>query len=159
MKKLSALLLAFAMMLTMLSVASADDVQVIRMWSNDQHGYILPWEEIPALSTLVERFSSYNAPGYGEFFGQTYSVPIRVTTYGIACNNQIFKENNLELPKTWAEMEEAARVITQNSRGRKYGYALATTTSTLRLLTAQASVMSTSIIRPAAMTSLLSPAS
>ena len=150
MKKLSALLLAFAMMLTMLSVASADDVQVIRMWSNDQHdqsvikekieafnatigkengiaveytvygsdyystldvavtskegpdifkcnkignyaeaGYILPWEEIPALSTLVERFSSYNAPGYGEFFGQTYSVPIRVTTYGIACNNLI----------------------------------------------------------------------
>lgn len=149
MKKLSALLLAFAMMLTMLSVASADDVQVIRMWSNDQHdqsvikekieafnatigkengiaveytvygsdyystldvavtskegpdifkcnkignyaeaGYILPWENIPALSTLVERFSSYNAPGYGEFFGQTYSVPIRVTTYGIACNNQ-----------------------------------------------------------------------
>ena len=146
MKKLSALLLAFAMMLTMLSVASADDVQVIRMWSNDQHdqsvikekieafnatigkengiaveytvygsdyystldvavtskegpdifkcnkignyaeaGYILPWEKIPALSTLVERFSSYNAPGYGEFFGQTYSVPIRVTTYGIAC--------------------------------------------------------------------------
>jgi multiple sugar transport system substrate-binding protein len=186
MKKLSALLLAFAMMLTMLSVASADDVQVIRMWSNDQHdqsvikekieafnatigkengiaveytvygsdyystldvavtskegpdifkcnkignyaeaGYILPWEKIPALSTLVERFSSYNAPGYGEFFGQTYSVPIRVTTYGIACNNQIFEENNLELPKTWAEMEEAARVITQNSRGRKYGYALA----------------------------------
>lgn len=119
MKKLSALLLAFAMMLTMLSVASADDVQVIRMWSNDQHdqsvikekieafnatigkengiaveytvygsdyystldvavtskegpdifkcnkignyaeaGYILPWEKIPALSTLVERFSS-----------------------------------------------------------------------------------------------------
>ena len=55
----------------------------------------------------------------------TYSVPIRVTTYGIACNNQIFEENNLELPKTWAEMEEAARVITQNSRGRKYGYALA----------------------------------
>lgn len=88
-------------------------------------GYILPWEEIPALSALVERFSSYNAPGYGEFFGQTYSVPIRVTTYGIACNNQIFEENNLELPKTWAEMEEAARVITQNSRGRKYGYALA----------------------------------
>lgn len=186
MKKLSALLLAFAMMLTMLSVASADDVQVIRMWSNDQHdqsvikekieafnatigkengiaveytvygsdyystldvavtskegpdifkcnkigkyaeaGYILPWEEVPALSALVERFSSYNAPGYGEFFGQTYSVPIRVTTYGIACNNQIFEENNLELPKTWAEMEEAARVITQNSRGRKYGYALA----------------------------------
>lgn len=46
MKKLSALLLAFAMMLTMLSVASADDVQVIRMWSNDQHDQSVIKEKI-----------------------------------------------------------------------------------------------------------------
>ena len=48
MKKLSALLLAFAMMLTMLSVASADDVQVIRMWSNDQHDQSVIKEKIEA---------------------------------------------------------------------------------------------------------------
>ena len=186
MKKLVTLLLAVLMVLSVCSFAMADDVQVIRMWSNDQHdqavikakidefnatigkengiaveytvygsdyystldaavnskegpdifkcnkignyaeaGYILPWESEAGLASLVDRFAFYNAPGYGEFFGQTYSVPIRVTTYGVACNNEIFAENGMELPKTWAEMEEAARVITQNSRGRKYGYALA----------------------------------
>ena len=186
MKKLFALILSLAVMLTMVSVAGAAEVQTIRMWSNDQHeqavikakidefnatigkengiaveytvygsdyystldvavtsgegpdifkcnkignyaeaGYILPWEDEAGLADLIARFESYNAPGYGEFFGKTYSVPIRVTTYGVACNNEIFAANNLELPTTWAEMEEAARIITENSRGRQYGYALA----------------------------------
>ena len=51
MKKLSALLLAFAMMLTMISAASADDVQVIRMWSNDQHDQ----------SVIKEKIEEFNA--------------------------------------------------------------------------------------------------
>lgn len=53
MKKLSALLLAFAMMLTMLSVASADDVQVIRMWSNDQHDQSVIKEKIEAFNATI----------------------------------------------------------------------------------------------------------
>ncbi|MDD4310928.1 MAG: extracellular solute-binding protein [Eubacteriales bacterium] len=183
-----AITLCLSLLLTMCVIggASAEDVQTIRMWSNDQHdqkvinakieefnetigkekgiaveytvygsdyystldvavsadqgpdifkcnkignyaeaGYIIPWESEPALKSLVDRFSFYNAPGYGEFFDQTYSVPIRVTTYGIACNNEIFAANGLELPTTWQEMQDAARVITENGRGRQYGYALA----------------------------------
>lgn len=88
-------------------------------------GYIMPWEEEPGLQSLIDRFKQYNASGYGEFGGKTYGVPIRVTTYGIACNKEIFEKNNLELPETWDEMRECARVITENGGGQTYGYALA----------------------------------
>lgn len=88
-------------------------------------GYIMPWEDEPGLKQLTDRFSEYNAPGYGEFSGKTYSVPIRVTTYGIACNMEIFQKNGLKVPKTWDEMRKCAQVITENGGGQTYGYALA----------------------------------
>lgn len=88
-------------------------------------GYIMPWEDIEGLQGLVDRFSDYNAPGYGEFGGKTYGVPLRVTNYGLACNMEIFNQNNLEVPTTWDEMREAAKVITDNGNGQIYGYALA----------------------------------
>ena len=187
MKKLLAVTLCLALLLSvMLIPASAEEVQVIKMWSNDQHdqavfnakieefnatigkengvavdytvygsdyyttldvavvgkegpdifkcnkignyaeaGYILPWDDEPALAPLMEKFGGFNAPGYGIFFDKTYSEPIRVTTYGVACNLEIFRKSGLEVPKTWAEMEEAARIITENGGGAEYGYALA----------------------------------
>lgn len=88
-------------------------------------GYIMPWDEEEGFAPLIDQFGEYNAPGYGEFDDKTYSVPVRVTTYGVACNKDIFEKNNLELPETWDEMEEAAKVITENGNGQTYGYALA----------------------------------
>lgn len=88
-------------------------------------GYIMAWDDEPGLADLIERFSPYNAPGYGIFSGKTYAVPFRVTTYGIACNMEIFEQNGLEVPETWDEMRECARVITENGAGKTYGYALA----------------------------------
>ncbi len=88
-------------------------------------GYIMPWDDIPALKTFVDRFAGYNAPGYGLFGGKTYAVPIRVTNYGLALNMDIFKKNNLKEPATWDEMREAAKVITKNGKGQIYGYDLA----------------------------------
>lgn len=67
MKKLSALLLAFAMMLAMLSVASADDVQVIRMWSNDQHDQ----------SVIKEKIEAFNAT-----IGKENGIAVEYTVYG-----------------------------------------------------------------------------
>lgn len=67
MKKLSALLLAFAMMLTMLSAASADDVQVIRMWSNDQHDQ----------SVIKEKIEAFNAT-----IGKENGIAVEYTVYG-----------------------------------------------------------------------------
>lgn len=88
-------------------------------------GYIMPWDDTEGFSQLIDKFSEYNAPGYGEFGGKIYSVPVRVTTYGVACNQEIFEKNGLELPETWDEMEEAAKIITENGNGQTYGYALA----------------------------------
>lgn len=88
-------------------------------------GYIMPWEDEPGLQPLIDRFKEYNAPGYGEYFDKTYSVPVRVTTYGIACNKEIFEKNGLEVPATWEEMEQSAKIITENGNGQVYGYALA----------------------------------
>ena len=48
-----------------------------------------------------------------------------MTTYGLACNLEIFEENGLEVPETWEEMRECAEVITDNRNGQIYGYALA----------------------------------
>lgn len=187
MKKTVCALFGAALLAVTVVPASAEDVQKITMWSNDQHdqkiyeekiqkfnvtigkeqgieveytvygsdyystldvavsageapdifkcnrigdyaeaGYIMPWENEPGLQPLIDRFAEYNAPGYGIFMdGQTYSVPIRVTTYGLACNKEIFEENGLELPNSWDEMEAAAKTITDNGEGRIYGYALA----------------------------------
>lgn len=187
-RKLLALVLSLAMVLPLLagSAALADDVQVIRMWSNDQHdqaiirqkidefnatigkengiaveytvygsdyyttldvavsagegpdifkcnkignyseaGYVLPWDEIPGLADLIARHAPFNAPGYGEFGGHTYACPFRVTTYGVACNKDLFDQYDVEIPTTWDEMEAAAKAITDASGGSAYGYALA----------------------------------
>lgn len=88
-------------------------------------GYIMAWDDIEGLKGLIDRFNVYNAPGYGIFGDKTYAVPLKVTNYGLACNLEIFRKNNLEVPKTWDEMREAARIITENGGGKIYGYALA----------------------------------
>lgn len=88
-------------------------------------GYIMPWEDEAGLKGLVDRFAEYNAPGYGEFGQKTYSIPIRVTTYGIACNMDVFNQYGLKTPETWDEMRACAKAITEGSKESTYGYALA----------------------------------
>ena len=78
-------------------------------------GYIMPWEDEAGLKGLVDRFAEYNAPGYGEFGQKTYSIPIRVTTYGIACNMDVFNQYGLKTPETWDEMRACSKAITELS--------------------------------------------
>lgn len=86
-------------------------------------GHILPLDNLPTGAELVARYAPYNAENYGEFGGLTYSVPFRVVTFGLAYNVDMFKEMGLTPPATWAEMRDVANKITDQGKGRIYGYA------------------------------------
>lgn len=46
-----------------------------------------------------------------EHNGKIYTMPFAMSTFGIFCNEDMFKEQNLELPETWEELIEACKVF------------------------------------------------
>ena len=120
MKKLSALLLAFAMMLTMLSVASADDVQVIRMWSNDQHDQSVIKEKIEAFNATIgkENGIAVEYTVYGSDYYSTLDVAV-TSKEGpdiFKCNKiGNYAEAGYILPRWWSASLPTMRPATANS--------------------------------------------
>ena len=86
-------------------------------------GMIAALDDLPTGQALIDLYAEDNAVDYGVFNGKTYSVPFRVVTFGLAYNVDMFQEMGLTPPTTWDEMRQVAKAITDNGKGRIYGYA------------------------------------
>lgn len=87
--------------------------------------YALNNAELTALcDSYAPYFSGRNySPG-----GTVFSLPLEVRTIKMACNLDLFEKFNLELPRTWDDVYNAAKVITEGSNGEAFGFGWSTWT-------------------------------
>ncbi|NLO10692.1 MAG: carbohydrate ABC transporter substrate-binding protein [Clostridiales bacterium] len=88
-------------------------------------GYAVPITKLPGGDELVESYGNNLVNNQHIFNGEVYTLPYNLTTYKFIVNDDLFKKADIkEYPKTWQEVREAARLITEASNGRAYGWIL-----------------------------------
>ena len=92
-----------------------------------QAGYAVPISELEGSEDLL---SLYNTDelivGDQLFDGKVYTLPYSLQSYKMIINKDLFDLAGIaETPKTWEEVREDARLITEAAQGSAYGYFLA----------------------------------
>lgn len=113
----------------------------------DLNGWIKDLNEIDNddLKALIESYKEYMLPGLSYINGKTVSLPLEVVPIKLAVNTDLFEKFDLELPKTWADVVEAAKVITEGSNGEAYGWGGTTWSIYYRRLIMKGSMSSTEV--------------
>lgn len=97
----------------------------------------------PELKEMIESYRPFMLEGLSYVSGMTVALPLEVVPIKMAVNTDLFEKNNLELPKTWADVVEAAKVITENGDGTEFGYGGTTWGAYYRRLAMKGSMSST----------------
>lgn len=86
-------------------------------------GWSIPIEDVPGGQDFLKKYEGLLQPGYNIINGKTYTVPVAVSTLGVAYNKDLLKKNGYDNPpKTWSELREMAKTITQNGGGKEFGF-------------------------------------
>ncbi|MCQ2437823.1 MAG: extracellular solute-binding protein [Clostridia bacterium] len=95
------------------------------------------------LAAMIEGYAPYMKLGLEINQGKLISMPLEVVPLKMAVNTDLFEANGLELPKTWDDIVECAKVITENGNGEVFGYGWSTWTGCTKRLTMKSSMNST----------------
>ena len=101
------------------------------------------------LQDLVKSYEPYIQPGINIQADHLHALPLEVVPLKMAVNTDLFEKNNLELPKTWDDVYECAKVITENGKGAApdgtdaFGYGATTWGALWSRLTFKSSMSST----------------
>ncbi len=120
------------------------DVQTNRQtWI--ERGWVKDLETIEneELQALIESYEPYIQNGINIQGGMLFALPLEVVPIKMAVNLDLFEKNNLELPETWDDVVECARIITENGNGEEFGYGWSTWSAMFRRLTFKATMNST----------------
>ena len=81
------------------------------------------------LKDLIAGYEPYIQKGVNIQQGILYALPLEVVPIKFAVNLDLFEKNGLELPKTWEDVYNCAKVITENGNGEEFGYGWCTWTA------------------------------
>jgi len=90
--------------------------------------YLVPIEDLPGSGDLLSRYTELVANQSQVFNGKTYTLPYNLTTYGFVVNKDLFEASGLteaDYPKSWEEVRNVAKIITEASGGNAYGLGIA----------------------------------
>jgi multiple sugar transport system substrate-binding protein len=87
-----------------------------------QASYCLPLTDLPGGQAIVAPYQGQLVPNSQEFEGKIYTLPYSVTSHKLVVNKDLFDAAGLALPKTWSDVRDAAKVITEKGSGVNYGY-------------------------------------
>lgn len=88
-------------------------------------GYLIPITELPGGDEVVAQYEGSLVVNQHIFGGEVYTLPYNLTTQKFIINQDLFTKNGIEsYPKTWEEVREYAKIITDNGGGKEYGYVL-----------------------------------
>lgn len=74
------------------------------------------------LKELIAGYEPYIQNGINIQQGILVALPLEVVPIKFAVNLDLFEKNGLELPKTWEDVYNCAKVITENGNGEEFGY-------------------------------------
>ena len=98
--------------------------------------------EYPEFQAMIDSYEPY-INGAHEKIGCLCGLPLEVVPIKLAVNTDLFEKNGLELPKTWKDIYDAAKVITENGNGVEFGWGWSTWSAVYRRLTFKATMNST----------------
>ncbi len=88
-------------------------------------GYMVPITDLPGGQELAESYDNYLINNQHIFDGKVYTLPYNLTTYKFIINEDLFKKAGIDhYPKTWDEVRDVARRITEANDGKAYGWIL-----------------------------------
>ena len=90
--------------------------------------YVIPIEDLPGSEELLDKYSDLLSHQAQIFYGKTYTLPYNLTTYGFVVNKDLFEASGLtedDYPKTWDEVVDVAKTITEASDGQAFGFGIA----------------------------------
>lgn len=90
--------------------------------------YVIPIEDLPGSEELLDRYSELVSNQAQIFYEETYTLPYNLTTYGFVVNKDLFEASGLtedDYPKTWDEVVDVAKIITEASDGEAFGFGIA----------------------------------
>jgi multiple sugar transport system substrate-binding protein len=88
-------------------------------------GLVLPIADLPGGQAVVDQYKGELIPNLHTWNNKAYTLPYSVTTYKFFINKDIFDAAGLTAyPKTWDDVRNCARQITQRGNGQYYGFIL-----------------------------------
>lgn len=93
-------------------------------------GWVIPIDDLTGSEELLNEYADMCYDQAQIFNGKTYTLPYSMTTYGFVINTDLFEEVGLteeDYPKTWDDVRECAKIITEGTNGRAYGLGLSST--------------------------------
>ena len=91
--------------------------------------WVMPLEDVPGAQELITRFKKYLKTERHIYEGKTYALPLEVLPIKMAYNLDLFKKAGIvdakgvpTPPRTWAEVAQYAKRITDASNGTAYGF-------------------------------------
>ena len=101
-----------------------------------EQGFIQDWAEIgaayPEVQALIDSYEPYMT---SEKTGDVIRcLPMEIVPIKFAINTDLFEKNNLEYPKTWEDIYNCAKVITENGNGEEFGMGWSTWSAMYRRL-------------------------
>ena len=80
----------------------------------------------PEIDALVESYKDCKIEGTSDNGDEALTIVTNAYPIKLAVNTDLFEKNNLELPKTWDDVVECAKVITENGNGIEFGFGWST---------------------------------
>lgn len=89
-------------------------------------GYAVPISDLDGSNSLLSKYDRGDLiVGDQIFNGEVYTLPYSLQTYKMIINKDLFDAAGIsEVPKTWDEVREDAKIITESTNGESYGYFL-----------------------------------
>lgn len=90
-------------------------------------GYAVPISSLEGSDSLLSKYDEADLlVGDQIFDGEIYTLPYSLQSYKMIINQDLFDQAGItEAPKTWDEVREDAKKITEASGGEAYGFSLA----------------------------------
>lgn len=109
------------------AIAAGEEPHIFKSRKSGQYAEtnkIVPIKDLPGGDVLIEETKGFHHEDIGMFGGEIYAIPIRVTTQNLIYNKEMFAELGLDVPVTYDEFRETAKIITEKGGSNVYGYGI-----------------------------------
>ncbi len=91
--------------------------------ANTDAGWIIALEDLPGSEALLEKYQNYRIEGLTTYNEKMYLCPLDTCTCAVAYNKDLLAKNGFsEPPRTWSELREMAKTVTENGEGKEFGF-------------------------------------
>lgn len=109
------------------AIAAGEEPHIFKSRKSGQYAEtnkIVPIKDLPGGDVLIEETKGFHREDVGVFGGEIYAIPIRVTTQNLIYNKEMFAELGLDVPESYKEFRETAKILTEKGGSNVYGYGI-----------------------------------